>query len=165
MEKCFIFWCEKQSAISETYGNNTRTRVTHRFENRCTCIQYVRSVYHPECTKRLIIGIIRTVTESYESHRLLADLRRQNGVVKKHSFFLPICIFLILPSVIINNKDLLKTRLIFNFYAQFLVKTIRIITYCRTLMPIYGLIILKRSYLTLITHIYINSRSRTRLIK
>ena len=45
MEKCFILWREKQSVISETY-------VTHRFE--------IRS----------IIGIIRTVTEAYESHRM-----------------------------------------------------------------------------------------------
>jgi len=72
----FYFVREKQSAISKTYGNNMRMRVTHRFENRCTCIQYVRSVYHPESTKRLIVGIIRTVTEAHESHLLLADLRR-----------------------------------------------------------------------------------------
>jgi len=31
---------------------------------------------------------------------------------------LSICIRLILPSVIINSKDLLKIRLIFNFYAH-----------------------------------------------
>ena len=37
-------------------------------------------------TKRLIIGIIRTVTEAYESHRLLADLRHQNGKVKTRVF-------------------------------------------------------------------------------
>jgi len=34
-------------------------RNTHRFEIRCTCIQYGRSVYRPECTKRLIICKIR----------------------------------------------------------------------------------------------------------
>jgi len=31
VEKCFIFWGEKQSAISDTHRNNTRIRVTHRF--------------------------------------------------------------------------------------------------------------------------------------
>ena len=51
MEKCFIFWREKQSAISETYENNMRMRATYRFEIR------------------LIVGIIRTVTDAYESHR------------------------------------------------------------------------------------------------
>jgi len=61
--------------------------------------------------------MIQTVTEAYESHRLLADLRRQNGM-EKNGFFIP-CILLILPSVIINNKVLLKTRLIFNFYASY----------------------------------------------
>ena len=93
------------------------------------------SVYHPECTKRLIIGIIWKVTEAYESHWLRADLRRQNGMVKR--LFLFICILLILPSIIINNKDLLKTRLIFNFYAQISCKTLGIITYCWTLIPFY----------------------------
>ena len=50
VEECIIFWRKKQSAISETFGNNTRMRVTHRFK--------IRSVYHPECIKRLIISII-----------------------------------------------------------------------------------------------------------
>jgi len=106
--KCFIFWREKQLAISETYGKKRACalRIDLKFE----------MVYHPECTKRLIICIIRTVMEAYESHRLLADLRRQNGMVKTR-FFLSICFFLI-PSVVINNKDLLKTQLIFNFYAH-----------------------------------------------
>jgi len=36
---------------------------------------------------------------------------------KKHGF-LSICIFLILPSIIINNKYVLKPRLIFNLYAH-----------------------------------------------
>jgi len=107
VEKCFIFWREKQSAISDTYGNNTRTRVTHRFEFRCTYIQYVHSVYHPECTKRLIIGIILPVTEPYEPHRLPEDLRSQNGSVKITAF-VSICILPTLPSVIIDNTDLLK---------------------------------------------------------
>jgi len=43
-------------------------RVTHRFEIR------------------LKIGIIRTVTEEYESQRLLADLRRQIGMVQNGFF-------------------------------------------------------------------------------
>ena len=73
----FFILARKAITISETYGNNTRMRVTHRFE----------MVYHPECTKRLIIGIIRTVTEAYESRLLIADLRRQNGMVKKHGFY------------------------------------------------------------------------------
>jgi len=47
----YFFRREKQSVISETYGNNMRMRVTHQFEIR------------------LIIGIIGTVTEAYESHR------------------------------------------------------------------------------------------------
>jgi len=51
VEKCFIIWCEKQSVTSEIYENNMRMRVTHRFKNS------------------LIIGIIRTVTEDYETHR------------------------------------------------------------------------------------------------
>jgi len=104
-----LSWREKQSTISETYGNNTRKRVTHRF-------QTLKKVYQPECTKRLIIGIIRTVTEAYQSHKLLPELRRHNGMVK-HGF-LSICIHLILPSVIISIKDLLKTQLMLNFYAQ-----------------------------------------------
>ena len=41
--------------------------------------------HQPECTKH-IIGISRTVTEAYESPRLLADLRRQNGMVKTRHF-------------------------------------------------------------------------------
>jgi len=55
---------------------------SNAWRNRCEEI----GVYHQECTARLIIGIIRTVTEAYESHRLLADLRRQNGMVKTRLF-------------------------------------------------------------------------------
>jgi len=127
----FYIQAQKAIAISETYGNNMRMHGMHQFEiptQQCTCIQFVRSVFHPECTKCLIIGIIRMVTEVYESHRLLANLRHQNSVVK-NTAFLSICICLILPSVIINNKDL-KTRLIFSFYAQFSLKEIGIISYC-----------------------------------
>jgi len=84
---------------------------------RCTCIQYVRSVYHPKCTQRLIIGIIRTVSEAYESHRMLADLRRQNGMVKEHGFFIHLH-----PSYSsirnFQQQRFAKTQLILNFYAQ-----------------------------------------------
>jgi len=48
----------------------------------------------------------------------------------KNTAFLSICILLFLPSININNKDLLKTQLIFNFMHKFLVKTIGIISYC-----------------------------------
>jgi len=109
VEKCFVFWREKQSAISETYGTNMHMRVTHRFEI-AVAVSNVRCVYHPEGTKCLIIGIIRTVTEAYESHRLLSrglEAPKRHG---KNTAFLSICILLIFPSVIINNKDLLKTR-------------------------------------------------------
>ena len=43
-KKCFIFWRVKQSAISKTYGNNTRMRKTHQFE---ICCQTPRSDYFP----------------------------------------------------------------------------------------------------------------------
>jgi len=99
VDKCFLFWREKQSAISETYGNNTLMRVTHR-------LVISKGINHLEFTKFLIIGLIRTVTEADESRRLLADLKRQNGMVKAR-LFLSICILLVLSSVIINNKDLL----------------------------------------------------------
>jgi len=80
------FGAKNKSAISETYENNTRMRVTHQFE-----------VHHQECTKRLIIGIIQTVTESYESHSLLADLKRKNGIVT-HTAFYPSASFLFFHS-------------------------------------------------------------------
>ena len=70
-------------------------------------------------TKHLRIGIIRTVTVAYESHRLLADL--QNGLLKKNTAFLSICILLILPSVIINNKDLLKHGWVLTYIHKYLV--------------------------------------------
>jgi len=83
---------------------------------RYASIWNLKWVYHPECPKRLIICIIRTVTEACESPQLRVDLRRQNGMVK--TAFLFICILLILSTVNINNEDLLITRLIFNVYAQ-----------------------------------------------
>jgi len=55
---------------------------------RYASIKKIDMVYHPECTKRLIIGIIRTFKEAYESHRLLADLRRQKRHGNKQGFFI-----------------------------------------------------------------------------
>ena len=83
-----MFYILARKAIDDIgdLRNNTRMRVRHRFENRCTCIQYVCSVYHPECTKRLIKGKLRTVTEVYELHRLLFGIVAPNGMVKKHFF-------------------------------------------------------------------------------
>ena len=115
VEKCFVFWREKQSAISETYGTNMHMRVTHRFEI-AVAVSNVRCVYHPEGTKCLIIGINRTVTEAYESHRLLEDLRRQNGMVK-HGIF----IYLHPSYSSIRNYQqyrFAKNKLIFNFFAH-----------------------------------------------
>jgi len=66
-----MFYILARKAIWDTYGNSARMRVTHRFEIDLS----------PECTKRLIISIIRTGTEAYESNQLLADLRRQNSMV------------------------------------------------------------------------------------
>jgi len=43
VEKRFIFWCEKQSAISQTYGNNICMQVTHLFEIR-TLSLYMYSI-------------------------------------------------------------------------------------------------------------------------
>jgi len=70
-------------------------------------------VYHPECTKRLIIGIIRSLRVTPIACGLEAPKQHH-----KIAAFLSICFVLIRPSVVINNKDLLKTWLIFNFYAQ-----------------------------------------------
>ena len=108
--KCFILFGAKSNRRYRRLKEIIRTcalRINLKFKN----------VYHPECTKRLIIGIIRTVTEACESHRFLADMRRQIGMVKTR-LFLSICILLIRPNVVINNinnKDLLTIRLIFNF--------------------------------------------------
>jgi len=70
-------------------------------------------VYQPECTKRLIIGIIRSLRVTPIACGLEAPKRH-----RKKTAFLSICYFLIQPSVVMNNKDLLKTRLIFNFNAH-----------------------------------------------
>ena len=123
MEKYLIFWREKQSAISETYGiiRTCALRIDLKFEMGLS----------PRMHQTSKIGIIRTVKGAYKSNRLLADLRRQNGMVKHGS--LSICILLILPSVIINNKDLLKTRFS-TFFHRFLVKTSEIISYYSTLL-------------------------------
>ena len=45
MDMCYIFWREKQSAISETYINYTRMRVTHRFEMGLSPILHQTSNY------------------------------------------------------------------------------------------------------------------------
>ena len=109
MKRVLYFGAKNNRCIGD--GNNTRIA-------RYASISNLKWVYHPECTKRLILGIIQTVTEANESHRLLADLRRQNGMVKSMAC-LSICILLILPSVIINDKDYFaKTRLILNFHAH-----------------------------------------------
>ena len=107
--KCFIFWREKQSAISETNGNDTPMRVTHRFEI-LKCLsprmhQTLKNRYNPNG-----YGSIR-VTSISCGH----EAQKRHG---KNTAFLSICILLIRPSIVINNKDLLTTRLIFNFYAQ-----------------------------------------------
>ena len=70
-------------------------------------------VYHPECTKRLIIGIVWSLRVTPIAYGLEAPKRH-----RKNTAYLSICFFLIQPSVVINIKDLLKTRLIFNFYAH-----------------------------------------------
>ena len=70
-------------------------------------------VYYPECTKHLIIGKIRSLRVTPIACGLEAPKWH-----RKNTAFLSICFFLIRPSVVINNKDLLKTRLIFNSYAQ-----------------------------------------------
>jgi len=125
VEKRFIFWLERQSAISETYGNNMCMRVTHQFEMGLSPRMHQTSYnrYNPN---------------DYGSLRVtpIADMRHQNGIVI-NTAFLSICILLILPSVIINNKDLLKTRLNINFYAKISCKkTIEIISYCCTTAPL-----------------------------
>ena len=84
---------------------------------RFTCIQYVRSVYHPKCIQRLILGIIRTVTEAYESHRMLADLRAPKRQGKIHGFL----IYLHTSYSSIRNfqqQRFAKARLILIFYAH-----------------------------------------------
>ena len=93
--------------------SNRRYRIHTEIIRACALRIYLKWINHPECTKHLIIGINRTVTEAYESHRLIAYLRRQNGI---RLFFIDI--LLIISSAIISNKDLLKTRFIFNLYAH-----------------------------------------------
>ena len=76
MEKCFIIWREKQSPISETYENNTRMRVTHRFE---------MGLYH----RMHQASNNRYSLNGYGSLRvapIACDLRRQSGMVKKDGF-------------------------------------------------------------------------------
>jgi len=107
VEKRFIFWRERQSAISETYGNNMCMRVTQQFEMGLSPRMHQTSYnrHNPNGYGSLRVTPIACGHEAPKRHS------------NKHSF-LSICILLILPSVIINNKDLLKTRLNINFYAQ-----------------------------------------------
>ena len=104
MEIFFIFWREKQSAILETYGNNTRMRVTHLFvmglSPRMHQTSNTSNKYNPNGYGRLRVTPIACGLE--------APIRQS----KEHRFLF-ICILPILPSVIINNKEL-----IFNLYAH-----------------------------------------------
>jgi len=68
----------------------------------------------------------------YGSLRVTPDLRCQTGMVKTRLFIH--LSFLIRPSVVINNKDLLKIRLIFNFYAHISCKNDWNNFYCWTLI-------------------------------
>ena len=82
-------------------------RVRHRFE---MCLlprmhQTSNNRYNPNDYASLWVTAITCGLEAPKRHG-------------KNTAFLSTSILLILPSVIINNKDLLKTRLIFNFYAQ-----------------------------------------------
>jgi len=120
VKKCFIFWCKKQSAISETYGNNMRMLVTQRFEIRTLslymhsiCPQCLSPRMHQTSNNRYNLNGNRILRVTPIACRLEAPKRHY-----KNTAFLFICILLILPSIIINNKDLLKTQLIFNMYAQ-----------------------------------------------
>jgi len=74
-------------------------RVTHRFENR--------SVFQPECIKR---PKNRYNPDGYGSLRVTPiacglEAPKRHG---KNTAYLSVCILLILPSEIINNKTLLK---------------------------------------------------------
>ena len=96
-------------------------RVTHRFEIR-TLLLYMYSIC-PQCLspRMHLTSKNRYNPNGYGSFRVTPigcglEAPKRHG--KKNTAFLSICILLILPSVIINNKDLLKTRLIFNFYAH-----------------------------------------------
>jgi len=67
VEKCFICWREKQSAISETYGYKTRMRVTHRFRWRKTKKYNVRNY--------LFFTFIECVSCPSGSVKLLSELK------------------------------------------------------------------------------------------
>jgi len=68
-------------------------------------------VYQQECTKRLIIGIIRSLRVTPIACALEAPKRHH----KKTAFF--IHLLLSYSAICINNKDLLKHGY-FNFYAH-----------------------------------------------
>ena len=84
-------------------------RVSHRFEiKKClspSMNQTFNNRYNPNGYGSIRVTPISCGHEAPTRHG------------KKHGF-LSICILLIRPSIVINNKDLLTTRLIFNFYAQ-----------------------------------------------
>jgi len=116
VEKSFIFWREKQSAISETYGNNKRMHVTHLFEIlymyliRLQCLspkmhQTSKNRYNPNGYGSLLGTPIACGLEAPKQH----------GEKKKFFIHLhPSC------SSIRNYQQsrLTKTRLFFSFYAQ-----------------------------------------------
>ena len=84
-----------------------RMRITHQFEMGLSPIMHQTSInrYNPNGYKSLQVTLIACGLEATKRHG-------------KNMAFLSICILLILPSIIINFKDLLKARLIFNFYAH-----------------------------------------------
>ena len=70
MEKCFIFWCEKQSAISETYGNNMRMRIMHQFEMGLSPRMHQTAInrYNPNSYRNLIVAPIACGLEAPKRH-------------------------------------------------------------------------------------------------
>jgi len=112
--------------------SNRRYRRLTEIIRACALRIDLKWVYHPECTKRLIIGIIQTVTEAYELHRLLADLRRKNGMVK--TFFIHLHPSYSLIRIYKPSRFAKKNGWFSTFMHKCLVKTIGIISYCWTLM-------------------------------
>jgi len=120
VKKCFIFWREKQSAI-KTYGKNTRMRFTHRFGIR-TLSLFMYSIC-PQClSPRMHQPSNNRYNPNGNGSWQVTPIACGFEAPKRHgnkTAFSSICILLlIIPHIIINNKDLLKPRLIFNFYAH-----------------------------------------------
>jgi len=118
--KCFIFWREKQSAISETYGNNTILRITHGFEIRTLslymysiCPQCLSPKMHPTSNNRHNPNGYRSLPVTPNACGLEAPKRHG----KKHGFLIHLH-----PSFsYIRNfqqQRFAKTRLMLNLYAQ-----------------------------------------------